>query len=66
METGNVDIVLSQLTASECNAASEELGRYLDVGQPATRELLAAFRNDLNVECLTRWGTQGHGGTAPA
>jgi hypothetical protein len=58
METGNVDIVLSQITANECNAAAEELGRYLDTGLPATRELLAAFRNDLNNERLTRWGPQ--------
>jgi hypothetical protein len=56
METGNVDIVLSQMSASECNEASEELALYLDAGLPAARQLLAAFLNDLNNERLTRWG----------
>ena len=59
METGNVDIVLDQMEASECNEASEELARYLDTGLPATRHLLAAFLNDLNNERLIRWGSQG-------
>jgi hypothetical protein len=27
METGNVDIVLSEITAGECNEAAEELAR---------------------------------------
>jgi hypothetical protein len=56
METGNVDLVLSEITADECNEAAEELARYLDAGLLATRKLLAAFLNDLNNECLTRWG----------
>jgi hypothetical protein len=59
VETGNVDIVLDQIGASECNEASEELARYLDAGLPATRQLLAAFLNDLNNERLTRWGPRG-------
>jgi hypothetical protein len=29
-----------------------------------TRELLAAFLNDLNNECLTRWGSRGEHGQA--
>ncbi len=66
METGNVDVVLTRITANECNAAAEELARYLDTALPATEELmtarvlLAAFLNDLNNERLTRWGSQGH------
>jgi hypothetical protein len=56
METGNVDLVLSEITADECHAAAEELTRHLDAGQPATRKLLAAFLNDLNNERQTRWG----------
>jgi hypothetical protein len=32
METGNVDLVLSEITADECNEAAEELARYLDAG----------------------------------
>jgi hypothetical protein len=65
METGNVDVVLTRITAKECNAAAEELTRYLDTALPATeelltaRELLAAFLNDLSNECLTRWGPRG-------
>jgi hypothetical protein len=65
METGNVDVVLSRITANECNAAAEELARRLDTALPVTeelltaRELLAAFLNDLRNECLTRWGPQG-------
>ena len=65
METGNVDMVLSRITADECNAATEELARYLDAAQPVTeellpaRELLAAFLNDLSNECLARWGSHG-------
>jgi hypothetical protein len=50
----NVDLVLSQVTADEYNDAAEELARYLDAGLTTTRELLAAFLNDLNNECLTR------------
>ena len=67
METGNVDVVLMRITANECNAATEDLVRYLDTGLPATgelltaRELLAAFLNDLSNECLTRWGSQVQG-----
>jgi hypothetical protein len=60
METGNVDLVLSELTAAECNEATEELARHLDAGLLVSRQLLAAFLNDLNNECLTRWGPQGH------
>jgi hypothetical protein len=62
METGNVDVGLMRITANECNAAAEDLARYLDTGLPATeelltaRELLAAFLNDVSNECLTRWG----------
>ena len=59
MRTENVDLVLSQVTADECNDAVEELARYLDAGLMTTRELLAAFLNDLNNECLTRWGSRG-------
>jgi hypothetical protein len=55
METGNVDLVLSEITADERNEAAEELARYLDAGLHATRLLLAAFLNDLNNECLIRW-----------
>jgi hypothetical protein len=64
METGNVDVVLMRITANECNAATEDLARYLDTGLAATeelltaRELLAAFLNDLSNERLTRWGPQ--------
>jgi hypothetical protein len=64
METGNVDVVLNRITASECNVAAEELARCLDPALPVTdelltaRELLAAFLNDLNNECLARWGPQ--------
>ena len=64
MKTDNVDIVLDNVTADECNAAAEELARYLDAGLMATRELLAAFLNDLNNERLTRWGPQGLSGQA--
>lgn len=42
METGNVDVVLMRTTANECNAAAEDLARYLDTGLPATEELLTA------------------------
>jgi hypothetical protein len=62
METGNVELVLSEITADECNEAAAELARYLDVDLPAARKLLAAFLNDLNNECLTRWGPQVHNG----
>jgi hypothetical protein len=74
METGNVDVVLMRITATECKAAADDLARYLDTGLPATdelltaRELLAAFLNDLSNECLTRWGPQVQGdqdGSAP-
>ena len=64
METGNVDVVLMRITANECNAATENLARYLATELPVTeesltaRELLAAFLNDLSNECLTRWGPQ--------
>jgi hypothetical protein len=59
VRTENVDLVLSQITADECNDAAEELARYLDAGLTTTRELLAAFLNDLNNECLTRWLPSG-------
>jgi hypothetical protein len=55
VRTDNLDLVLSQITAEECNDAADELARYLDAGLMTTRELLAAFLNDLNNECLTRW-----------
>jgi hypothetical protein len=38
----------------DCQQAAVELERYLDAGLTATRELLAAFLNDLNDECLAR------------
>jgi len=56
MRTSNLDKVLAQVTGAECQEATDELGRYLDAGLTATRELLAAFLNDLNDECLARWG----------
>jgi hypothetical protein len=65
METGNVDVVLSRITANECNAAAEKLARCLHTALPVTeelltaRELLAAFLNDLNSESLARWEPQG-------
>ena len=49
METGNVGVVLMRISANECNAATEDLARYLDTELPPTgesltaRELLAAF-----------------------
>jgi hypothetical protein len=64
METGNVDVALMRITANECNAATEDLARYLDTGLPATeelltaRELVAACLSDLSDECLTRWGPE--------
>ncbi len=64
MRTENLDLVLSQLTAAECNEAAEELARYLDAGLATTRELMAAFLNDLNNDCLTRWGPRGESGEA--
>ena len=64
MRTDNLDLVLSQITAEECNDAADELSRYLDAGLITTRELLAAFLNDLNNECLTRWGPRGESGDA--
>jgi hypothetical protein len=64
VRTENVDLVLSQITAEECNDAAEELARYLDAGLTTTRELLAAFLNDLNNECLSRWGPRGEHGEA--
>jgi hypothetical protein len=64
VKTNNVDKLLSQFSAEECHTAAEELERYLDAGFPATRELLAAFLNDLNDECLIRWGPAGERGQA--
>jgi hypothetical protein len=64
VRTDNLDLVLSQITAEECNDAADELARYLDAGLMTTRELLAAFLNDLNNECLTRWGPRGESGDA--
>jgi len=64
INTDNLDKVLSQFSAEECNAAVEELERYLNAGLAATRELLAAFLNDLNGECLARWGPRGESGQA--
>ena len=67
METGNVDVVLGRITANECNAATEELARFLATALPVAeehltaRELLAAFLNDLSNECLARWGPQVQG-----
>jgi hypothetical protein len=51
--------VLSHITADEYSDASEELARYLDAGLTTTRELLAAVLNDLDNECLPRWGPGG-------
>jgi hypothetical protein len=64
MRTDNLDLVLSQLTAAECNEATVELARYLDAGLATTRELMAAFLNDLNNESMTRWGPRGGSGEA--
>ena len=64
MRTENLDLVLSQITADECNDAADELARYLDAGLATTRELLAAFLNDLNNEYLSRWGPSGQSGEA--
>ena len=64
MRTDNLDVVLSQITADECNNAADELARYLDAGLAATRELLAAFLSDLNNEYLSRWGPSGQSGEA--
>jgi hypothetical protein len=64
MRTSNLDKVLDQATGAECQQAAEELERYLDAGLTATREILAAFLNDLNDECLARWGPRGDSGRA--
>jgi hypothetical protein len=64
MRTSNLDKVLDQITGADCQQAADELERYLDAGLTATRELLAAFLNDLNDECLARWGPHGDGGQA--
>jgi hypothetical protein len=64
MRTRNLDKVLGQVTGAECQEAAEELERYLDAGLTATREILAAFLNDLNDECLARWGPRGDDGQA--
>jgi hypothetical protein len=64
MRTSNLDKILAQVTGAECQEAADELGRYLDAGLTATRELLAAFLNDLNDECLARWGPRGDSGQA--
>jgi hypothetical protein len=64
MRTSNLDKVLAQVTGADCQKATDELGRYLDAGLTATRELLAAFLNDLNDECLARWGPHGDSGQA--
>ena len=64
MRTDNLDLVLSQLTAAECNEAADELARYLDAGLVTTRELMAAFLNDLNNESVTRWGPRSERGAA--
>jgi hypothetical protein len=55
MRTSNLDKALEQVTGADCQQAAEELERYLDAGLAATPELLAAFLNDLNDECLARW-----------
>jgi hypothetical protein len=64
MRTSNLDKVLDQATGADCQQAAEELERYLDAGLSATREILAAFLNDLNDECLARWGPRGDSGQA--
>ena len=51
--TENLDFVLSQFTAAECNDATDGLARDLDVGMTTTSELMADFLNDLNNERLT-------------
>jgi hypothetical protein len=48
MRTENLDLVLSQLTAAECNEATDELARSLGAGLAITRGVMAAFLNDLN------------------
>ena len=40
MRTDNLDLVLSQLTAAECNEAADELARYLDAGLVTTQRHL--------------------------
>ena len=47
MRIENLDLVLSQLTAAECNEATDELARSLGAGLAITRGVMAAF-NDLN------------------
>jgi hypothetical protein len=64
MRTSNLDKVLDQVTGADCQQAAEELERYLDAGLTATREILAAFLNDLSDECLERWGPRGDSGQA--
>ena len=64
MRTDHLDLVLSQLTAAECNEAADELAPYLDAGLVTTRELMAAFLNDLNIESLPRRGPRGESGEA--
>ena len=64
MRMNNLDKVLGQITGAECQEAAEELERYLDAGLTATRDILAAFLNDLNDECLARWGPRGDSGQA--
>jgi hypothetical protein len=59
MRTSNLDKVTRPGHRADCQQAAEELERYLDAGLTATRELLAAFLNDLNDECLARWGPRG-------
>jgi hypothetical protein len=64
MRTSNLDKVLDQVAGVDCQQAVEELERYLDAGLTATRELVAAFLNDLNDECLARWAPRGDSGQA--
>jgi hypothetical protein len=60
----NLNKVLDRVTGVDCQQAAKELERYLDAGLTATRELLAAFLNDLNDECLARWGPRDDSGQA--
>jgi hypothetical protein len=64
MRTSNLDKVTRPGHRVDCQHAAEELERYLDAGLTATRELLTAFLNDLNDECLARWGPRGDSGQA--
>jgi hypothetical protein len=54
-----VDLVLSEITADECDEAAEELARYLDAGQQATRLQARAGTGGTSTE--RRWRQPGEG-----